>query len=435
MNRVTASAAACAALLLSACGSHGSSSNLAGATVAPTTTGTSTTPPRTLSDAHGELVVVAGTAGPMLAFQEDGAPDPYAITDPSALVAAGLHEGHTLAIDGEVSPSTGSIPTPESVRITSFDVDDTVLTSRLEIVGGGVMLKDRAGTYLIPIGPLSPALLAAPLDRPMRVTGRIDPNYPVGVGLIVTSWRPTETLGRHHFTPLLGYDSFDVDDLPETGAYRAESAMAMGPGLRRSLGDGRRLDATALTGLRSALVRANLRSQPATFRPAVVYPDHPTTRITFADAAGDVSITIWSGATLPRDLEALVQLLQGLPATVPMLQTLERGDQSLITQASTRVARTNTEWDTLWRDHSSGSQPRVDFTTHRVVGVFDGFRSTGGYSVEFTRMEKIGPHLHFGVTRTSPTGPAPSVLTYPFHLVSVEAPASAEVYVEGTRIP
>jgi hypothetical protein len=111
------------------------------------------------------------------------------------------------------------------------------------------------------------------------------------------------------------------------------------------------------------------------------------------------------------------------PADAVAFKTIDRGGQSNIESAREVVARTPAEWTALWKQHAPGGKPTaVDFRRSMIVGVFLGSRSTGGYSVDVTRIERKGTALvvTYREGRPAPTDMVTQVLTSPYHLVSTE---------------
>lgn len=442
MNR-----AALAFLLLApvAAGCGSSSGSSSRSTTAPITSNPVTPAPvTTVTDVHGELVSApALTGGTALAFRADGATAAVEVVDTAALVAAGLHEGFTLVVSGQVSANAaGRTTLVDALRVTSFAADDLVSTGVLQAGFASVTFVDHSGTHHVPDGPLAAALLAQPLDRPLRVTGRVTATRPPGSPgqlLVVTSFRAVTTISWRHTMPLLGHDAFLVDDLDVTGAYRVDAGMVRVPSFQVTRGEGRRLDATLLTDLQARVAAANLRALPTAFQPPQLYGDHPTETIRLADAQGAHEITVWAGATVPPALGDLMQALGALPATVPTVRGLDQGDQSQIDTPEVSVARDATAWSALWGRHlgSRPNPPAIDFSHELGVGIFDGQRSTGGYTVAIETVVKIGPHLHLQVARTSPGPIAPTVLTFPYHFVALDVVGAptADLYCEGVRLP
>ena len=399
--------------------------------------------PTPLRDVHGELVAVpAHAGGQLLAFLPDGAPEALELEDPSALLAAQLHEGHALVVTGDARSNAGGRSSlSRALAIGAFQVDDFVGAGRVLSGFPGLAFVDAQGTSWVPDGPLAAALLATPLDRPLYVTGRVDTTRgatQVGQFLIVTSWRTTTTLSWTFEQPLLGTDAFTVEDLEGSGAYHTRSSHLRGPLLADTSGAGRQLGSTLLSDLRARVSAATLRAQPRIFQPAQLNPDHPTTTLELEDAQGAVTITIWAGAALPAPLSDLVAALAALPGAVPTFRTIELGQTSLIQRAGAEAARDQAAWAGLWGRHVGGRPlpPQVDFAREVAVGVFDGLRLTGGFAVEVAQVLRIGPHLHLQVVHTAPGGIVAGGMTAPCHFVAIDRKgAGGELYVGGQRLP
>lgn len=107
----------------------------------------------------------------------------------------------------------------------------------------------------------------------------------------------------------------------------------------------------------------------------------------------------------------------------PMSMTPIAGDMmSGIAAPRQVVAKTQDEFDKLWREHAPGRPaPNVDFTKNMVVGVFLGSRPSGGFSVEITNVRRDGDALVVTWTerRPAPDQMAAQVMTAPAQLVSV----------------
>lgn len=115
-------------------------------------------------------------------------------------------------------------------------------------------------------------------------------------------------------------------------------------------------------------------------------------------------------------------------APVPFTTVAQR-DQSDIETARQVVVRTPEEWKALWKEHAAGqAMPAVDFSKQMVVGVFLGTRSTGGYSVTISGIEREGNDLVVTWRESRPGAAAivTQMLTSPYHLVRLER-ASGEV--------
>ncbi len=400
-----------------------------------------------LTDAHGELVLASTRAGGQaLAFLEDGQATPRELTDPSALVAAGAAPGTALLVTGDVEQNPlGATTLPEALRVASFTIDDAALTGKLEARVGGTALRDVEGALFEPVGPLAAALLARPAGRPLRVTGKLEPGHRsaiVGaVGLRVTSHRETTTIALRVAGGLAGADrAMSVDDLPRSGVYRFHDRVYINP-LAERRGAGR-LPEAERAALERLVAAADLRSQPRVFRPTYTIYDVPTTYLVLGDAQGEVTTTIEAGATLPAAVEALVRALSDAGGRAATFRTLERGTYGGVAQAGVRVARDQASLNALWAAHAGtgpgATQPVIDFSRQRVVGVFMGRQSSGGYDVEVTALERRGDELHLRVVRRSPAPgqPVTMALTSPYHVVVVDHQgATGDIYVDGVKQP
>jgi hypothetical protein len=104
------------------------------------------------------------------------------------------------------------------------------------------------------------------------------------------------------------------------------------------------------------------------------------------------------------------------------MQTLNADMMSGIDRAEQVVARTDAEWQALWRRHAPGRPaPAVDFSKHMVIGVFLGSRSSGGYQVQITNVRSEGDTMivQWSESRPGPGQVAAQVMTAPSHLVTV----------------
>jgi len=108
----------------------------------------------------------------------------------------------------------------------------------------------------------------------------------------------------------------------------------------------------------------------------------------------------------------------GLP-----IATVAQGVMSSIDEPLQVVARTQAEWERLWRRHGSAQPaPAVDFGKVMVVGVFLGSRPTAGYRVEITRIDVEGSAVVVRYAEKKPPADrmVAQMLTAPFHLVSCD---------------
>jgi hypothetical protein len=127
---------------------------------------------------------------------------------------------------------------------------------------------------------------------------------------------------------------------------------------------------------------------------------------------------------------AFAVTLQPLP-----FSTVANGQQSAIEQRRDIVVRTAAEWKALWREHAPNEPlPAVDFTTHMVVGVFAGMRSTGGHAVTITDVRRESATIVVTWRGAKPPADAmvSQVLTFPFHLARVDLSKDPVEFREGS---
>jgi len=133
-------------------------------------------------------------------------------------------------------------------------------------------------------------------------------------------------------------------------------------------------------------------------------------------------------------LAAVVMVLAFLQGGVSF-KTIDRGGQSGIEEPRQVVVRTAAEWEKLWKEHALDRPlPPVDFTKAIVVGVFLGYRPTGGYGVEITGIERKDGEAVVTYRERKPqkTDIVTQVITMPYHLVSLDKIAGE---VRFTRAP
>jgi hypothetical protein len=86
------------------------------------------------------------------------------------------------------------------------------------------------------------------------------------------------------------------------------------------------------------------------------------------------------------------------------------------------VAKTQEEFDRLWREHAPGrAAPTVDFAKNMVVAVFLGSRPSAGFEVQITRVHREGDAVVVTWTERRPGRDqiAAQVMTAPAHIVAV----------------
>lgn len=124
---------------------------------------------------------------------------------------------------------------------------------------------------------------------------------------------------------------------------------------------------------------------------------------------------------MPITAAMIAVLLMSLQAPPP-IRSLDKGVDSQIDSARQVSARTDAEWQTLWRQHAGErARPTVDFSREVVVGVFLGSRPSAGFAVEIAGVREDGSTLvvQYRETRPSPGALTAQVLTMPYHIVAV----------------
>ena len=113
------------------------------------------------------------------------------------------------------------------------------------------------------------------------------------------------------------------------------------------------------------------------------------------------------------------------PSGADGFRTISHGYQTGITSGTVRVARTEAEWTSLWREHTSRELPRpsvptIDFAKEMVVCVLSGERPSGGYGIEVVDATFDGKALLLGTRETKPAADAvvPMMITRPFHMIA-----------------
>jgi protease stability complex PrcB-like protein len=117
-----------------------------------------------------------------------------------------------------------------------------------------------------------------------------------------------------------------------------------------------------------------------------------------------------------------LSLFAMVSAQEPAPRTIEKGDQSNIESPMQAIARTQAEWEALYRKHNYDRQPpKVDFSKEMVVAVFMGSRPNAGFSTTILSSLTVNGVL---VVRYKEAMPRPGtvsaqVLTFPYHIVAI----------------
>ena len=114
------------------------------------------------------------------------------------------------------------------------------------------------------------------------------------------------------------------------------------------------------------------------------------------------------------------------PTPPNKMRTIAKGAFSGYQQPAHLIVTNETQWAEVWKKHSAQEKPakplpKVDFDKETVLFVALGQKTTGGYSVEISRVDEIvGKTAAFVKTLApKPGGIQLQSLTAPFHIVAV----------------
>lgn len=106
-------------------------------------------------------------------------------------------------------------------------------------------------------------------------------------------------------------------------------------------------------------------------------------------------------------------------------RTLLRGYDSAIATDGVRLARSDAELRTLWREHTANhlpasEPPKVDFAREMVALVTLGTRTSGGYAIEVTTVCEKDGRIEVEAREVKPAEGAilPMVMTQPYQLIA-----------------
>jgi hypothetical protein len=119
---------------------------------------------------------------------------------------------------------------------------------------------------------------------------------------------------------------------------------------------------------------------------------------------------------------ALLPLLMTMGVPAADITTLARGTLSGIERPKQVAIQDEAAWRALWKEHAPEQDPpRVDFTARTVLAVFLGSRTTAGYTVDITEVERGEREAIVRVREGRPARDQmlAQVITSPFHIVSV----------------
>jgi hypothetical protein len=91
---------------------------------------------------------------------------------------------------------------------------------------------------------------------------------------------------------------------------------------------------------------------------------------------------------------------------------------SVLTKAEYAI-RDVEQWNQLWNQAGMNYQPKIDFSSQMVIGIFMGEKSSGGYSIEITKIASTPNSLEVYIQESEPEPMSlvASVLTQPYHIV------------------
>ena len=122
--------------------------------------------------------------------------------------------------------------------------------------------------------------------------------------------------------------------------------------------------------------------------------------------------------------------------TLVPFTTISQGGQSGIESRREVIVRAEGEWQALWKEHQPDERPpAVDFSKSMAIGVFLGFRNTGGYSVAITSIGHAGDEIvvTWAESKPGPQDITSQVLTFPYHIVRTERQDGRIVFKQVQR--
>jgi hypothetical protein len=108
------------------------------------------------------------------------------------------------------------------------------------------------------------------------------------------------------------------------------------------------------------------------------------------------------------------------------ITTIAKGNYSGVDESIDLVIESEEDWRELWGKIYAGTYPvkeppDIDFSRQTVLAAFLGTRSTGGYSIEFSRLVKENSKIKAIFTSKSPEpgDMVTTALSQPYHVVSI----------------
>ena len=100
------------------------------------------------------------------------------------------------------------------------------------------------------------------------------------------------------------------------------------------------------------------------------------------------------------------------------------------------IFRDQESWKAFWEKYGKEAAPEIDFTMYIVIGVFSGPKPNPGHGVEITQIQKSGSEILVHVTEYTPNPEQdyPSVIVYPYYIVSFEKTAGEIVFILEQKV-
>ena len=114
--------------------------------------------------------------------------------------------------------------------------------------------------------------------------------------------------------------------------------------------------------------------------------------------------------------------------------TVASGTSSQIDEPREVIIRTQADWQTFWKTHSTQPAPVVDFSKSIVAGMFLGMRPSGGYGVAIraVRRTPTGAVVEYVSSTPDKNQMVVQMLTSPFHLIAIPSDVGKVEFKEVT---
>ncbi|MFX1377921.1 MAG: protease complex subunit PrcB family protein [Promethearchaeota archaeon] len=119
--------------------------------------------------------------------------------------------------------------------------------------------------------------------------------------------------------------------------------------------------------------------------------------------------------------------IEGIADKSINFETIAQGWNSDYTTHEYIVIDSQVLWVKIWDQTFSSIQPQpetpyIDFTQNSVIAVFSGFKPTGGYSINITKIRVKITSVYVYVENISPPPEVevPAVITFPYHIIKTQ---------------